>query len=95
MPYDISRDVQRTGAESARGGPANKSAAVTPSDSVDLADYGCVYLGGAGTIVIIPVDNADGAPITYVAHPIGYMQIRARRVLATGTTATNLVVNFK
>lgn len=91
MPYNkafdqnlfTSTDVESQG----RGGFA-----VTPNDSTDLAMYAkALYIGGIGTVVVIPVGNADNQPVTFTNHPVGYMPMQIRRVLATGTTATNIV----
>lgn len=65
--------------------------AITPNDGVDLAtNTRGIYVGGAGNVAVILED--DTASVTFVAPPVGsVLPIRARRVLATGTTATNLI----
>lgn len=65
-------------------------AAVTPSDSADLANVTrAIYVGGAGAIAVV---SPTGQTVTFSAVPVGtLLPIRAARVKATGTTATNLV----
>ena len=71
--------------------PPRRAVAVTPSDSADLADVTTrIYVGGAGAISLIMADDASA--VTLAAVPVGsYLDIRVRRINATGTTATNLV----
>lgn len=70
--------------------PASRGEAVTPSDTVALTrDSRALYVGGAGNISMLTV---DGDSITLNSVPAGSMlSIMARRVNATGTTATNIV----
>lgn len=70
--------------------PASKAAAITPNDSADLAfATRAIYVGGAGNLAVQM--QLDGA-VTFVAVPAGsILPIRVARVLATGTTATNLI----
>lgn len=72
------------------GNPAGGGFAVTPNDSANLsATTTGIYVGVSGHV---KVDMANGNTITFpnlqagVIHPI-----RARRVYATGTTATSIV----
>lgn len=72
-------------------GPAWNAAAVTPNDSADLAQTArALYIGGAGDV---KVDMAsDGSAVTFVGCLAGsILPIRAERVYATDTTATNIV----
>jgi hypothetical protein len=62
-------------------------AAVTPSDSTEVAFSG-IYVGGAGNVA---VETNDGTA-TFTAVPVGtILPVCAIKVLSTGTTATNLV----
>lgn len=74
----------------APNGPAADAAAVTPSDTTDLATSSrFLYVGGAGDVI---VTTTGGETVTFKAVPVGtVLPVRASRVLATGTTATNLV----
>lgn len=71
--------------------PASRGVAITPSDTTDLpVGVRAVWVGGAGAISVILADDAN--PITLSAVPAGtLLPIMARRVRATGTTATLLV----
>lgn len=65
--------------------------AVTPDDDNDLPNgpVKAVTLITDGNISILPIDNADGDPISYTGQVAGFMPpFMVRRVLATGTTAT-------
>jgi hypothetical protein len=68
--------------------PAAQAAAVTPSDSTDLANASrALYVGTVGNLAIITV---GGSTVTLVGAS-GWMPVRAARVLATGTTASDIV----
>jgi hypothetical protein len=72
-------------------------AAVTPSDTTDLAEYPkAIYAGVGGDIVMIGMKaSAAAAGVTWKAVPQGVVQpVRPRRILATGTTATNIVACY-
>ena len=69
--------------------------AITPSDSVDLVRNAAgefpasIYAGVAGNISVV---GADGESAVFQNVPAGYpLPIRARRINATGTTATGLI----
>jgi hypothetical protein len=73
--------------------PARRCIAVTPSDSDNLgAVTKAVYVGVEGDVSLVPIDNPDNAGILFKNVPSGsWLPVRARRIRATGTTATNLV----
>lgn len=77
------------------GAPARRAAPVTASDTTDLPVWAkALYLGQAGDVRLIPA-GADGATaVTLKNHPAGYVPVQARRVLATGTTAADIVALF-
>lgn len=68
--------------------PASKAFAITPNTDNDLAIFTRgIYVGGAGNVIAILVD--DTAAVTFTAVPAGsILPIRARRVLATSTATT-------
>lgn len=70
--------------------PASNYFAITPSDSVNFNDVTRgIYSGDGGNIVC--VDKNDNA-VTFVSVPAGVvLPIRAKRINATSTTATNMV----
>lgn len=77
------------------GGPARRAAAVTPSDAVDLTTYAkALYVGAAGNVRVLTVGAEDGDAVTFANHPVGWLPVQVRRVLATGTTATQIVAAF-
>jgi hypothetical protein len=71
--------------------PAVNAAAITPSDTTDLTQFTrFLYVGGTGDVTVNMAGT--GATILFKAIPVGtVLPIRVSRVLATGTTATNLV----
>ena len=71
-------------------GPAIGAMALSPSDSTDLpqAIRGVTIGGAGGTLSFI--SSRDGQTYTTAILPAGTYALTARRVLATGTTATGL-----
>lgn len=71
----------------------SRGAAVTPHNTNNLSeDAACLYIGGAGDVKI---DTPEGSTLTFVAVPAGsILPWRARRVYATGTSATNIVAGY-
>ena len=70
--------------------PGANAFAVTGNDSADLsfATRG-LYVGGAGDVKLTTV---GGNTVTFAAVPAGaVLPVRAARIFATGTSATNLV----
>ena len=66
---------------------------VTPDDGADLGQVSrALYIGGAGNVA---VQMKDGSTGIFANVPGGMMlPVRAVRVLATGTSATNIVALF-
>ncbi len=74
--------------------PSSSAGTITPNDATDLSAY-CkrIYVGGTGSVTLIGVD--DTVSVTFAAVPAGsILPVGARRVLATGTTATKLVALY-
>jgi hypothetical protein len=73
--------------------PSNDAIAVTPSDNTDLSYVTkSLYIGGAGNLKVI---MKSGATVTFNGLLVGTtLNIRASRILATGTTATNIIALF-
>jgi hypothetical protein len=67
---------------------------VTPSDTVDLSELtDAIWVGGAGDVAAVLQNNA--MPVVLAAVPAGsWLPLAARRVNATGTTATGIVALF-
>ncbi len=71
-------------------------AAVTPSDTALLSDatHG-LYVGGTGDVTVIFAEDATNTPVTFKAVPVGaVLPVSVIRVMATNTTATNIVAVF-
>ena len=69
-------------------GPADYGFAITPSDSVDLPRVTrAIFAAGGGTVAW---HNMAGALQTTTFIDGDRIAIKARRVLATGTTATGI-----
>jgi hypothetical protein len=75
--------------------PGRSQKAVTPDDDNDLPDGACKALEviADGDVATIAEDDADDAPVTRSGLTAGrVIEMRVRRVLATGTTATVLAI---
>lgn len=67
---------------------------VAPNDGADLPDGPCIalYVGVGGNIRIITAMNTD---VTFVGvGSSGLLPVRAKKVFATGTTATNIIALY-
>ena len=71
--------------------PAFDASSVTPHDVNDLTSTArALFVGVGGDVVAIL--KGDAASVTFKNVPAGsFMPVAARRVLATGTTATNIL----
>lgn len=71
-------------------GPGTGGVAITPNDTTKLEQTARgIYVGGEGDISVL---TPDGDTLLFVGVLAGgVLPIAARRVNATGTTATNLV----
>lgn len=98
--YDLTKEswpINRSASDEAR-----RAYAVVPSDSQDLPassstpSYAkALYVGVTGDVVVVTAgdqsNGGQGTAVTFKSHPIGYMPVQVRRVLSTGTTATNIL----
>lgn len=94
MAYDTTRDRYFAGKSNA---PSRRAAAVTPSDSVDLAVYAKqLYIGTTGNITVVPAGDtsASGTGVLFSTVPVGWFPVQVRRVNSTGTTASNIVAVY-
>ena len=71
----------------------DKGAAVTTSDTANLPNPArMLWVGGAGNV---KVDTVGGSTITFLSVAAGTrLPIQAKKVYATGTTATNIVALY-
>lgn len=71
--------------------PAHSAYVITPNDSTMLSAHTRgIYVGGVGDLTVLIYN--DTVAVTFVGVPAGtLLPIRVSKVLATGTTATNLV----
>jgi len=70
--------------------PAREASVVTPDDAIDLGNTSrSIYVGSAGDIAVHMV--GESAAVIFKSVPVGILPIRADRVLATGTTALDIV----
>lgn len=76
---------------STQDGPATGAEPITPSNTVEMdAISRGIYVGVGGDIVVVPA-SGDGTILFKGAVAGSIIPIRAKRVNATGTTATDLV----
>ncbi len=71
--------------------PAHGAIAVTPSDITNLVTTRSLYVGTSGNVSVI---MADGQTVTFVAVPVGMFPIQVTKVLATGTTASDILAIY-
>ena len=69
---------------------ADKAVTITPSDTIDIAGGAVerIYVGGAGVVAVV---LTDGVVVNITAVAGGYLDVRAKRVNNTNTTATLMV----
>ena len=74
-------------------GPAERFAAVTPSDTTYFAGGVArgLYVGVTGDVVVVGVDDTA---VTFKSMAVGYHPIVCQRVNSTSTTATNIVALY-
>ena len=68
--------------------PAKFGQAVTPSDSTVLTPTRALYVGVTGDVTALMM---NGETITFKAAAVGILPIQVTKVLATGTTAANII----
>lgn len=74
-------------------GPAMTLCAVVPSDTADLPDGPCrgLYVGTAGTLRLM---DCAGHVVDLISSEAQYHPLRVQRVLATGTTAADVIALY-
>jgi len=74
------------------GSPCPSAAAVTPSDTADLAQPARLYVGTTGDLSVILVN--DTTAVTFSSVAAGWLPLIVKRVMSTSTTATDIVACF-
>lgn len=69
--------------------PAYGGVAVTPSDSTSLSGVRALYVGVAGDVAVTM--KGSSTAVTFKAVPVGILPIQVSKVMATNTTATDIV----
>jgi hypothetical protein len=71
--------------------PSGEPFVAALSDTVDFERVAkALYVGGGGNIALIAEDS--NTAVTFSAVPSGYiLPVRVRRILVTGTTASNII----
>ena len=72
--------------------PAFRLTAVTPSDTTELTGVRALWIGGTGTIAVMAVN--DTAAVSFTVPSGTMLPIFAKKVMATGTSATNIVALY-
>jgi hypothetical protein len=67
-----------------------RAAVVTPNDSTTFA-ASTLFVGSTGSLA---VQTAGGDSVTFNNVPVGFFPVKVVKVLATGTTASNIVRVF-
>lgn len=71
---------------------AKRSLAITPNDSANLAFVtNSLFVGGAGTLKVELQNDASGNFVTLTVLAGQFLDLRVRKVWATGTSATGLI----
>lgn len=88
MPAIDTYDAYSRGLES----PLSSAVEVAPDDANDLLHVSrAVFVGGGGDLRVIML---EGQTVTFAGLASGWHPIRVRRVLATGTSASAIVVGW-
>jgi hypothetical protein len=102
--YDVNKDRYVVSVVPSPSHPARRAIAVTPSDTEDVTNASgdnapcyakALYIGVSGDVAVVAAgDNGNslaGTAVTFKAVPVGWFPVQVRRVMATNTTATNIV----
>ncbi len=70
--------------------PAREAMSVTPNDAVDITHTSrAIYVGVSGDITVHMADETTA--VVFKSVPAGILPVRVDRILATGTSASDLV----
>lgn len=71
---------------------ADNAVAITPSDSAVIPYPRGIYVGVAGDLRVVM--RGSSTPVTFKAAVNGYHPIRPVQILATSTTATDIIALY-
>lgn len=78
--------------ETGLNSPARNAYAVTPDDNTDLPTVSrALWVGTSGDVVAILANDSSAVTFKNVS---GFLAVAAKRIKATGTTATNVVALY-
>lgn len=102
--YDPTKDTYISDLSGASGKPARRFLAVTPSDTKDVTNatgdnapcYAkALYVGVTGDLAVVSARDTVGTPagtaVTFKNVPVGWFPVQVRRVMSTGTTASQII----
>lgn len=77
----------------ARSGPGRRAVAVTPADSDLTEATRAVWVGGAGNLAVLMVE--DSTPVVFSGVPAGtLLPLQCSQIRSTSTTATLIVAVY-
>ena len=76
--------------------PARQARAVTPSDDDDLPNGTCdaLWINDEGVVTVAVIASDDTESVTFAVSGPGPLAVRSKRVLATDTSATDIVALY-
>ncbi|KKK96204.1 hypothetical protein LCGC14_2665100 [marine sediment metagenome] len=85
------RDDAKYYAGSGWNSPFTRCFSITPQDDKELNHLPrALFIGGAGNMMLVAENDDD--PVTFIGLKKGdVLTVRAKKILATGTTATQLI----
>lgn len=102
--YIRGKDLYGVGPLLGPDAPSRFGIPITPSDSRDVTNAAgdnarsyakALYIGVSGDLSVIHAgdqsNTLQGTAVLYKAVPVGWFPVQVRRVMATNTTATNIV----
>lgn len=105
--YDVNKDRYVVNSNPSPGDPGRRGIPVTPSDTKDVTDptgdnapcYAkSLYVGVTGDLSIVAAgdtgNSGNGTAVPYKNVPVGWFPQQVRRVMATGTTASQIVGSY-
>jgi hypothetical protein len=72
--------------------PIKFALAVTPNDTNVLTPFRCLYVGVSGDVAVRMYGGGNN--ITFTGLAVGWHPIQGDKVLATGTTASDIVAGW-